>query len=187
VTLRTATVRLVGSILIAALVLGACGGSEDRSEPARLPPSTRAGLVQLFERDVAAQGFRITRAALQDVTRPPYGRSPHGTHVAIYLEPTGPTSPAGYADSVLPTARIFLPAVFRRWKGVESFDLCLEPAPGVDDSPEPPPVTSVYVERSGGKSVNWGTLSLTDLQRLARKGVNLYLSDPVRAEAASRG
>jgi hypothetical protein len=86
-----------------------------------------------------------------------------------------------YADLVMPTARIFLPAVFGRWSGIKSFDLCLEPTAAVDDSPEPPPVTKVFVERSGFDALHWGTETLTALRGLRRHDIALYLSDPVQA------
>ena len=107
--------------------------------------------------------------------------------MAIYLKPTGPMTPKEYADRVMLTARIFLPDVFHRWKGIQSFDLCLEPAPGVDDGPEPAPVTKVYVERSGVDSVDWATQSVADLQAVRRHDIAVYLSDAVQAEVKGSG
>jgi len=167
---------------IVVLLVGGCTSVPDAGA-ATLPPSSRVALTRLFRAAAAKQGFRISRAALQDPTQPGYGSDPHGTHLAIYLEPTGSMTPQEYAERVMPTARIFLPKVFRRWKGLQSFDVCLEPAPEVDNSPEPPPVTQIYVERPGAEAVDWSTLSLAELQGLQRHDVALYLSDPVLAEA----
>jgi hypothetical protein len=174
--------RLAVACCLLALCLAGCAASDDTSGEADLPPSSLAGLTHLFGSAAARYGFRITRGALQNPSRPSYGTDPHGTHLALYLQPTGPMTAEEYADLVMPTARIFLPSVFRRWPGLKSFDLCLEPTAAIDDSPEPPPVTKIYVERSGFGAVGWRTASLLELRRLQRHDIDLYLSEPVEAE-----
>src|SRR6478672_619376 len=58
--------------------------------------------------------------------------------------------------------RVFVPMVFDRWKGLESFDICQEPVN--DPRDEPPPVTQIYVNRSALDRVgSWKKATLPDL------------------------
>src|SRR4051794_29086943 len=63
------------------------------AERASLPPASRKQLVAIFDERVKRFGLRVTRAAL---VNPEQVRDPKGTHLAIYVEPTGDYTPADY-------------------------------------------------------------------------------------------
>jgi hypothetical protein len=65
-------------------------------------------------------------------------------------------------------SRIFLPRVFKEWQDLESFDVCQEPVPGVDDRESPPPVTQLLVSRKGAKRVRWPKATLQDILEAAQ-------------------
>jgi hypothetical protein len=127
---------------------------------ASLPPSARADLVAIFGPKVRRFGLRVTRAALVDTKEK---RSPHGTHLAIYVEPTGTYTPQDYIDGTVDVTKVFLPYVFARWKDLKSFDVCQEPRPEVDNRKVPPPETQVYASRAGSHMVDWSTADVADL------------------------
>ncbi len=134
---------------------------------ARFPPSSQRDLAEIFDRRLAPLGLRVTRAALQDPDRG-YRLDPRGTHLAIYAEPTEAFSDARYVETIVSSARVFLPRVFKRWKGIETFDICLEPEPAHDTSESPPPNTQIWVTRPGVGGVRWRTVSLAQLLGAAR-------------------
>ena len=116
--------------------------------------------MKLFRARVEPLGLRITRAALVDADNQ---RSAEGTHLALYVEPTGAYSEADYLDGVSAVTRRFLPSVFRRWAGLRSFDVCQEPKPADDTRAEPPPETQVFVLKQGLDRVDWKQADLADL------------------------
>jgi hypothetical protein len=125
-----------------------------------LPPSARKDLVAIFGPQVRKFGLRVTRAALVDAEQK---RDPHGTHLAIYVEPTGEYTPQDYVDGTVDVTRVFLPSVFARWKGLRSFDVCQEPRPVVDDRASPPPETQVFATRAGSRKIDWSTTDVATL------------------------
>jgi len=149
----------VGAMLVL-LALGACGGG-DGDDDTGLPPRGKAAISAPFERELSDLGLRITRAALVD---PDTGlRGPGATHLAVYVEPTGSAySPDDFADGVVTVSRVFLPSAFERWPGLTSFDVCQEPLPGVDDSPEPAPKTQIAVSRAEADEFDWAGADLEE-------------------------
>ena len=61
----------------------------------------------------------------------------------------------------------------------------LEPPPGVDDRPEPPPVTNMSATRKAAARIDWQQVSLTNLLSYTSpdgrraSGVSLYVSAAV--------
>lgn len=128
----------------------------------RLPPPDREDLASMFDPKVEDLGFRTTRARLQNLAT--YEIDPKGRHLAIYLEPTADEiTDAEYVEAFTETARVFLPLVFNRWRGLKSFDVCLEPLPSVDASEEPPAVTQILVTRKAIDAVDWDKVTLAEL------------------------
>ena len=125
-----------------------------------LPPSTREQLVSIFGPKVKRFGLRVTRAALVD---PEQRRNAHGTHLAIYVEPTGDYTAQDYLDGTVDVSRVFLPYVFERWKGLRSFDVCQEPHPHAGDSRAPYPETQIYATRAGSKTIDWSMVDVPTL------------------------
>jgi hypothetical protein len=125
---------------------------------------------------------------------PTYRVSPNGRHLAVYVQPTGTYNATNYLDNLGRVAAIFIPAVFDRWTGVQSFDVCQEPLPTIDASPEPPPVTELTVTRSGAHHIRWRGITLADLidlatprngrRRIKTRDFGLYLNDEMRAQLA---
>ena len=155
------TSRLTALALIASALIGIVPATAAVPHR-RLPPPDREDLVRIFDPKVADLGFRTTRARLQNLET--YAIDPKGRHLAIYLEPIeeGFTD-AEYVAAVTETAKVFLPMVFKRWKGLESFDVCLEPLPTEDSSDEPPPITQLLVTRDGLGDVKWKKVALSEL------------------------
>jgi hypothetical protein len=133
-----------------------------------LPPSDRTDLAAIFDPKVRRFGLRVTRASLVNANEQ---RSKRGTHLAIYVEPTGPYTPQDYIDGAVDVTRVFLPYVFTRWKGLLSFDVCQEPPPGVDDRLAPAPETQVFATRAGSKRIDWPKVDVADLVRRSNTDV----------------
>lgn len=176
-SLRTRRIAACAGTILA---IAACSGSPDsQSTPAStagagLPPATLAGLAPIFDPQVKPLGLRVTRAALVSAnTRAP---SPAGTHLAIYVEPASPWSSAHHVEVIVPLARTLAPALFARWPGLESFDVCQEPSPGVDDRPEPPPVTTVDMTRAASEAIDWDTADLISLAVASARRADFNLS-----------
>ena len=157
-----ATRLAAGLVLLVALAIGASGAvvATASARDSSLPPSTRKALVAIFAKKVKPLGLRITRAAL---VNPAQERDPQGTHLAIYVEPTGEYTIDDYLDGTVTVSKVFLPYVFERWKGLKSFDVCQEPRPAVDDGPTPAPETQVYATRAGSKLVDWKTVDVATM------------------------
>jgi hypothetical protein len=133
-----------------------------------LPPSDRGSLVAIFEPKVEKLGLRITRASLMNAQEQ---RSKSGTHLTIYVEPTGTYTTQNYIDGAVDVTRVFLSYVFTRWKGLLTFDVCQEPPPAVDSSLSPPSETLVYADRAGTKKIDWRKVDVADLVRRSNKEV----------------
>lgn len=157
---------LLALLTVLALVVPAgatVAGAAERG--GALPPSARKDLAAIFNPKVKPLGLRVTRAALVD---PKQERDPHGTHLAIYVEPTGGYSVHDYLDGTVDVSKVFLPYVFNRWKGLKSFDVCQEPRPAVDPRPVPAPETQVYATRAGSKLVDWKTVDVATMIRTSQ-------------------
>jgi hypothetical protein len=150
---------MLALVLAVTCIAPAMAAGADRGSRA-LPPSARKDLVAIFEKRVAPFGLRVTRASLVN----PYGkRDPTGTHLAMYVEPTGAYTPDQYLAGTVTVTRVFLPYVFQRWKDLKSFDVCQEPRPAVDDRAVPTPETQVFATRAGAKLVDWPTANLATM------------------------
>jgi hypothetical protein len=78
---------------------------------------------------------------------------------------------------------VLLPAVFARWPGLQSFDVCEEPAADVDPSDEPKPVTQILVTRPQALAVDWRQATTEDVLRRGLghpNTITLYLSPELR-------
>jgi hypothetical protein len=163
-----ATRLTAGLLLVAALAVSVVitsGPAVAAADSAR-PPASRKALVAIFQKKVAPFGLRITRAAL---VNPYEKRDPHGTHLAIYVEPTGSYTTDQYLQGTVDVSKVFLPYVFARWKGLQSFDVCQEPHPADDPRPEPAPETQVYATRAGSRLVDWKTVDVATMIRTSRE------------------
>jgi hypothetical protein len=147
-----------GAALVLLLLVTACGGDGDESgERAgdRLPPATLAAIAPQFADDLRPLGVRLTRAALIDVGDGQYTRSSAGTHLALYVEPTGAYTGTDYVDGLFTVTDVFAPEVFERWSGLESFDVCQEPPESGDSRREPDPITQVNLTRAQAEAIDW--------------------------------
>jgi hypothetical protein len=198
VNARVARVVATATVLV---TFGGFGGTAlAGTARADLPPATYTALSSVFDPLLRKIGLHTTRAALQSTRT--YTPSSHGTHLAVYVEPTGKYTDADYVHNIARVVQLFVPMIFTRWKGLESFDVCQEPLPNVDPRPEPPPVTQVYVARAGLKGVSWKHVTLKGLlvaakhhmkTELLQRQYSLYIDprldtqpDLVAARAASR-
>jgi hypothetical protein len=153
---------MVASLLLVGAMLGTGASGRAATRSRDLPPSDHDALVRIFDPLLKGLGLHTTRASLQSGET--YAPDPHGTHLAVYVAPmTNSYTDAKYVTNFVKVARVFLPMVFDRWKGLESFDVCQEPRPGVTNSPEPAPITQILVSRRGLTSVGWPHATLTDV------------------------
>jgi hypothetical protein len=116
----------------------------------------------VFDPALRKLGLRTTRALLQNIKT--YTRDPHGSHLAVYVQPISASyTDAEYVTHFVPVAKVFLPSIFKRWKGLRTFDVCQEPRPGEDPRAEPPPVTQLYVTRAGVAGLEWRNATIADV------------------------
>jgi hypothetical protein len=154
-------------VLVASLVVGAVPGRAAAPDR-RLPPPDRDDLARIFDPKVAEFGLRTTRARLQDLDT--YQVDPLGRHLAVYLEPiTDDYTDAEYVAAFTDVAKVFLPMVFKRWKGLKSFDVCLEPLPTEDTRESPPPVSVLLVKKKTSSEVAWKKATLVDILAAAEQ------------------
>lgn len=182
--------RGVPAVLLAALTLVATAvpAGAARATDKDLPPAKLAKLKKLFNADVKPLGLRVSRGTLQNLDT--YRNDPNGTHLALYVEPIEPDyTGARYLKNFVKLTHKFVPSVFKRWKDLESFDICQEP---LDDPREvPPPATQIFVARTALDRVgNWKKADLTDLLaasprvRSVSAGYYVYFSPELRDEPA---
>ncbi len=164
--MRASRFAALGVLVALALVASGIGVASAGADESSLPPSARKDLVAIFEKKVKPFGLRVTRAAL---VNPQQERDPSGTHLAIYVKPTGEYTIDDYLEGTVDVSKVFLPYVFERWKGLKSFDVCQEPKPSVDDSEAPSPETQVYASRAGSKLVDWKTVDVATMISASRK------------------
>jgi hypothetical protein len=157
-------------------------GSDDGDSAKALPPNDKAAIERVFGPELERLGVRLTRGALVDLkTGKP---SATGTHLAVYVEPTGDFTPEEYARGTVGTLRVFIPGSFKRWGGLTSFDVCQEPLAAADTRPEPPPVTKVDLTKAASRQVRWDALDLArllrDAERLGPRALSVYAKPEVR-------
>ena len=185
--------RPAGAAASALLALVAVVGIGVGAHPAgaassNLPPSSEAALEKIFRKDVKPLGLHVTRGMLQNLQT--YERDPQGTHLALYVAPvSGDYSSADYVKSFTKLTRMFVPAVFKRWPGLKSFDICQEPFN--DPRATPPPVTQIFLTRDALDRVGgWKTAKLAELLaasprvRSIAAGYYVYFSPSVRTDPA---
>ena len=155
---RVAVVAAVAAAVFGATVLIAPAAP---AQTGPLPPSEREELAKIFDPALEKLGLRTARAGLQDLET--YKFTDDGTHLAVYVEPieTDGIDDEFYLDRVASSAKVFLPKVYRRWPGLESFDVCIEPVEIA--SPTPPPVTQILVTKDTLGSVKWKRADLSTL------------------------
>ncbi len=180
-----AAVRTRITLLLLTVALGAaCSDSSEPAADEHLPTNDFEELAEMFDEELEPLGLRMTRGALVD-TSDGYEESDTGRHLAVYVEPTEEYTTADYADGIVPSAQVFLPAVFERWDRLETFDVCQEPLPGTDDRKEPPPVTQLYVSRDEADAIEWETVDLAELMDAAeppQRDFRLYVSPTVASD-----
>ena len=168
--------RAIATAAVLMVVLAGCGG--DAAPPAQrptlaawgeLPPNDVGSVNDIYGEELAALGVRLVRAALVDTTSGGFVYDGEGTHLALYVEPTGEVTLRDYVDRILPITEVFASTLFARWTGLESFDVCQEPPAAVDDSETPAPVTQVTLWREEAGGIDWETFNLVDLLTLARQ------------------
>jgi hypothetical protein len=165
-TRLAAGLLVVAALAVPATLVPTTATASAAARDQALPPAARRDLVAIFAKKVKPFGLRVTRAAL---VNPAEKRDPEGTHLAIYVEPTGDYSIDAYLQGTVDVSKVFLPYVFRRWKGLRSFDVCQEPRPAVDPRPVPAPETQVYATRAGSKLVDWKTVDVATMIRTSRE------------------
>ncbi|MDH3753346.1 MAG: hypothetical protein OEU32_05685 [Acidimicrobiia bacterium] len=130
------------------------------------PPGTEPELAALVDPLVAELGLRFTYGSLINRSDGSYEASATGDHLAIYVEPIGDYSDAEFIENTWKLAAILTPYVFDTYGGVESYDVCQEPHPDVDDSAIPPPVTQLDITRADAAAIDWADGDLSDLLRV---------------------
>jgi hypothetical protein len=180
------TRRLLGIAAAGALactaVVGCSSGSGGGHSAKALPPNDKAAIERFFAPALKQLGVRLTRGALVDLkTGKP---SATGTHLAVYVEPTGDYTPEDYARGTVKTLRAFIPTAFERWGGLTSFDVCQEPPPAADARPAPPPITKVDLTKAALRKVRWDDVTLArllrDARRLGPRALSVYAKPDVR-------
>ena len=159
--IRAATAGLVALMIALGALALVVRPSTAEAAGTDLPPSNRAALAKMFRADLKPLGLRVSRGLLQNLAT--YKEDPHGTHLALYVTPTSSTyATADYVHNFAKITRVFVPMVFERWTGLQSFDICQEPVN--DPRDEPPPVTQIFVVRTALDRVgSWKRATLHDL------------------------
>jgi hypothetical protein len=128
---------------------------------AGLPPRSAEELGAKYTPIVEPLGVRLTRAAVVMLGT--------GPHLQLYVEPSGTAiAPQDYLERLVPLTKAIAPGAFQEFGGLETFDICQEPAPGVDDRPEPDPVSVVFLTRAQVGKVAWDRVTLKDLRQVVK-------------------
>jgi len=143
------------AVAVSLAATGCSGGRARTLSAAALPPGTVAELAPTIDPLVAPLGLRLARAELV--------RRGSGRHLALYLQPVDAYTDDRYIDTIVPLAAVLTPFVLRRWPGLGSYDVCQEPAPGVDDRAVPDSVTVLDVDRHYGAATDWSRARLSKL------------------------
>lgn len=151
-----------------------------------LPPQDLTSVRKVYDEALATMGLRLTRAALIDLEGGRYEPSPQGRHLALYVEPLdGAFTTDQYVERLWTLSALVTPDVFERWPGLDSYDICQEPHPDDDDSPEPPPVTQLNITRAEAERIDWAGGDLVELLTAARldQDVRIIINRAVRESA----
>ena len=135
--------------------------------PEPYPPYGDVALREIFEPQLRPLGVTLTRGGVAERGLGTYSPSPTGNHLALYVEPLGEWDAGDYTEGLVTVTKALAPAIFARWPGLDSFDVCQEPLPSEDESHEPPPVTQVTLSRAGSDAIDWERFDLEALLRLA--------------------
>ena len=129
--------RLAAGAVVLTCLAAACSGGQPRATTSpttavgRLPPPDFAGLAPIIDPLVRPLDLALARANLVDRTTGAPG--PGARHLALYVEPIRDFTDAEFVQAIVPLGRALTPFVFRQWPGLESYDICQERSPGVDD------------------------------------------------------
>ena len=145
--------------------------ADDRPLPdeleGELPPVDPLALEPLYGDALAALGVELTdRGGLIDRSDG-YEVSEDGTHLALYVAPIGDRSDDEYVDGIVELAQLFLPEVFERWPGLETFDVCQE-LPEDEETGHVSTVTQIDLARDVARTIDWATVDLVDLLQVDR-------------------
>lgn len=143
---------VLATAVVAALALA--GPACSRAGPRGLPPDDAGRLAAVIDPLVAPLELHFTRGSVEDRD---------GHHLALYVAPVTAFSDQRFVDTILPLARAVTPVVFARWPGLNSYDICQEPSPGVDDRPQPESQTVFDVSRRYAAGVPWDRVDLRSL------------------------
>ena len=146
------------------------------------PPSEFEELAAIYDPMFEEHDLVLTRGEVIDRTDGQYEPSPTGTHLALYVEPTGNQTNQEYLDLLVEITAIVTPQVFDEWGSIETYDICQEPLISEDASEEPIPVTQVEITREAAAGIDFAALDLAELLAIA----NLQANPPVRVYADPR-
>lgn len=151
-------------------LVAACGGDDDSDDlsvtESGLPDADDAEMIAAFDPLVEDLGVRFTRAALIDREGGGYERSPDGTHLALYVEPTSEYTTAQYVDGITELFNILTPYLYDQFPGIETYDVCQEPLGAEGAGSEPPPVTQVEIDRETFETLDFPV----SLETIAEQG-----------------
>ena len=178
---RTLTRSLVVGAVVLAGTLTACGSDTgesgstdgtglDESDVRPLPPNDSTALAQIYDPLLEPLGLRVTRGSLVDRSDGGYEVVDAGTHLALYVEPTGEYTDDDFLSGVWDVTALVTPDVFARYTELESYDICQEPMPTDDDRPVPPPVSQIDITREAAAKIDWAGGSLPDLIAASQRG-----------------
>lgn len=167
----------------AATVVGDTTPAEPATDPTygELPPDDYEAVAAMFDPALEELGLRLTRAGLADSPGAGEDASLRDRHLALYVEPLDADhTAADYLDTLITSARVFLPTVFDRWPDLVSMDVCQEPPPGVDDRTAPVPYTVLDMSRDDAAQIDWATIDLAGLAEARDAGrVRLHVNEAV--------
>jgi hypothetical protein len=187
------SLAILGALCVVASSGGGCASERPASDPtptprAAKPPVEAIALEPDYREALADIGLVLTpRGGLIDRSDGGYRKSATGSHLALYLEPAATRSVDQYVDGIAAAARVFLPSVFERWPGLESFDVCQEPGASAEEPKDPPAVTQIDVTRAQAAAVDWRTVGVRELVQAAEDDpprLKLLVSDALRASDA---
>lgn len=184
--MRARPLLLTAAVLLLLGPAAACGDDEGDGATADsveaqtsgddFPPNDVDALAEVYDPMFEDDGLVLTRGALIDRSDGGYETSDTGTHLALYVEPTGDQTDEQYLDLLVDTTARVTPQVFSEWGSVETYDICQEPLPEVDDREEPVPVTQVEITREAAADIDFEALDLAELLAIA----NTEVDPPVR-------
>jgi hypothetical protein len=192
-TLRTLLLAPLAVVLLA-FGVAACGddsedgpgeGDDDVSATTAaddFPPHELDDLAEVYDPMFEEQDLVLTRGENIDRTDGQYEPSPTGTHLALYVEPTGQQSNQEYLTNLVDITARVTPQVFSEYGSTESYDICQEPLESEDDSAEPIPITQVEITREAAADIDFEELDLAELLAIA----NTQANPPVRVYADPR-